>query len=91
MRQDIEQVLKEIGYRLVDDSWDDQGRKTFLNSETADRSFMKELELALVKCGFKRHETSLRAFRDGSTGEFLEIEIGGPETSGHYLHYFRVE
>jgi hypothetical protein len=91
MRQDIEQVLKQIGYRLVDDSWDDQGRKTFLNSENADYSFMKELESALIDCGFRRHETLLRAFRSGSTGQFLEIEVGGPETSGHYLHYFRAE
>lgn len=75
----------------MDESRDDQDRKTFLNSENADYSFMKQLESGLLECGFRRHETSLRAFLNGSTGEFLEIEVGGPETSGHYLHYFQAE
>jgi hypothetical protein len=91
MRQDVEQLLKQFGYRLVDDAWNEHGRKTFLNSEDADYSFMKELESDLIEHGFSRHDTLLRAFRHSSTGEVLEIEIGGPDTSGHFLHYFKAE
>jgi hypothetical protein len=91
MHQQVEQILRQFGYRLVDDGWDAHGRKTFLNSENADYDFMKDLESGLIKCGFSRHDTLLRAFRNGSTGEFIEIEIGGPETSGHFLHCFKSE
>jgi hypothetical protein len=91
MHQHAEQMLRQFGYRLVDDAWNDQGRKTFLNSEDADFGFIKELEAALFDYGFKRHQTMLRSFRNDETGEFLEVEIGGPETSGHYLHYFKSE
>lgn len=86
-----EQMLRQFGYRLVDDAWSDRGRKTFLNSEDADYDFIKELEAALSVYGFRRHPMVLRSFQNGETGEVLEVEIGGPETSGHYLHYFRSE
>lgn len=91
MRQRIEHVLEQFGYRLVDDAWKKHGRRTFLNSEDADYELMKELEVALKECGFGLHETTLRAFRNSSTGQIIEIEIGGPETSGHFLHYFKSE
>lgn len=87
----MELLLKPFGYRLVEDAWEEHGRKTFLNSEDADYSFMKELESELTKYGFVRHDTLLRAFRHSPTGEVLEIEIGGPETSGHFLHHLKAE
>ena len=91
MHQQVDEMLRQFGYRLVDDAWSERGRRTFLNSEDADYDFMKELEVALLPHGFKRHTTILRAFRNNDTGEFLEVEIGGPETSGHYLHHFKSE
>jgi hypothetical protein len=53
MGPQIEEALRELGYRLVDDAWNGQGRKTFLNSENADHDFMADLEAVLFDCGFK--------------------------------------
>lgn len=91
MGRHIEDVLQEFGYKLVDDTWTIEGRKTYLNSEDADRVFLKDLEEMLEEDGWKQHQILLRAFRNTSSGEFLEIEVGGPDTSGHFLHHLKSE
>jgi hypothetical protein len=39
--------------------------------------------------GWTRHPTVLRAFPNTNTGETLEIGIGGPDTSEHFLHHLK--
>lgn len=91
MGRQIEEAPRELGYRLNEDAWKDQGRETFLNSENADYDLMRDLEAVLFGCGFRRHENVLRAFRNDLTGEYLELEIGDPDTSGYFLHHFKSE
>jgi hypothetical protein len=90
MDERIEHVLQEFGYKLVEDASTIEGRKTYLNSEDADRTFLKDLERVLAGHNWRKHETMLRAFRNAS-GELLEIEVGGPETSGHFIHHLKSE
>ena len=86
MVERLENLLREFGYRVVEDAWIEQGRKTYINSEDADRAFVKDLERALLALSWKKHATVLRAFQNARNGETLEIEISGPDTSGHFLH-----
>jgi hypothetical protein len=86
MEAHTEQLLYELGYRLAEDAWADEGRKTYVNSEDADREFVNDLRKSLVQHGWEKHETVLRAFRNTKDHETLEIEVGGPDTSGHFLH-----
>lgn len=82
-------VLTQFGYRLVEDAWAENGRRTFLSDEDADRELLKDLGAVLAEYGWTKHPNMLRAFNNTATGELLEIEIGGPDTSGHFLHHIK--
>ncbi|MBR0925724.1 hypothetical protein JQ561_03825 [Bradyrhizobium diazoefficiens] len=90
MGQHIAHVLEELGYRLEEDAWESQGRRTYSNSEDADRDLLKDLETTLAEYGWQKHPTILRASMNVKLGESLEIEIGGPHTTGHLLHHLKV-
>jgi hypothetical protein len=90
MGRHIEHLLKELGYRVVDDAWQTEGRVTYLNDENADRDLLRDLEVTLAKYGWRKHATILRAFANIS-GELIEIEPGGAETSGHFLDHLKSE
>jgi hypothetical protein len=89
--QHVEHLLKELGYCVVDDAWQTEGRVTYLNDENADRQFLRDLQASLAGSGWARDEHRLRAFTCAATGELIEIEPGGAETSGHLLHHFKSE
>jgi hypothetical protein len=83
--QHIGAVLQHLGYKLVEDSWAVEGRKTYFSDEDADRAFLADLERTLAEYGWDKHENSLRCFSNPHTGELIEIEPGGPDTRGHFL------
>lgn len=83
-------VLVDLGYCLVEDEWTESGRRTYFFDEGADRELLRDLEAALAEYGWTKHPHILRAFTNASTGELLEIEIDGPDTSGHFLYHLRV-
>ena len=87
--QHIGAVLRHLGYRLVEDSWAVEGRKTYASDEDADREFLTDLERTLAEYGWDKHETRLRSFSNPHTGELIEMEPGGPDTSGHFLHHLK--
>jgi hypothetical protein len=89
MGQHIEHLLHELGYKLAEDAWEDHGRKTYVNSEDADREFLKDIETTLLPYDWTKDKHRLRRFRCATTGEFLEVEPGGAETSGHFLHHLK--
>jgi hypothetical protein len=33
------------------------------------------------------HKTELRAFTNSTSGELIEVEPGGADTNGHFLHH----
>lgn len=85
------QVLIQFGYRLADDAWAESGRRTYLFDEAADRALLQDLGVVLAEYGWAKHPTVLRAFTNTNTGELLEVEIGGPDTSGHFVHHLKSE
>lgn len=80
-------TLMILGYRPEDDSWDAQGRQTLIHDDNADRGFLLTLANALAPQGWRRHPTDLRAFLHEASGEIIEIEVGGSNTTGQYLHH----
>ncbi|GAA0005374.1 UNVERIFIED_ORG: hypothetical protein M2193_000219 [Bradyrhizobium japonicum] len=82
-------ILVRQGYKLVEDDWDKQGRRTYLNDENADRAFLGVLERSLRSAGWTLDRAKLRSFVRPEGGEVIEIEPGGAETSGHFLHHMK--
>ena len=91
MGRHIEHVLYELGYRLAEDAWDSDGRKTYLSDAAADKQFLKDLQATLSQYGWVRDNHLLRCFRCEASGEFIEIEPGGSEVSGSFLHLLKSE
>jgi N6-adenosine-specific RNA methylase IME4 len=89
METEIHKLLVSQGYRLVEDAWNSNGRITYQHDEDADRSHMKKLRQCLLYSGWQIDRGRLRAFQHTRTKEFIEIEIGGPEVTGHFLHFMK--
>ncbi|MBR0783932.1 hypothetical protein [Bradyrhizobium iriomotense] len=89
MGMHTDHVLVEFGYRLVDDDWSENGRKTYVSDEDANRDLLNELAAVLAEYDWTKHPNLLRAFTNARLGELLEVEIGGPDTSGHFLHHLK--
>jgi hypothetical protein len=87
----MDAVLPHLGYKLVEDSWTVEGRKTYVSDEDTDREFLTDLQRTLAEYGWDKHKTRLRLFSNSHTGELIEIEPGGADTSGHFLHYLKSE
>jgi len=85
----IHDLLFSEGYRLTEDAWQADGRRTYLHDDNADRSFVTGLARVLRAHGWVTDDTVLRAFRNCATGELIEIEPGGADTSGHFLHHLK--
>lgn len=82
-------MLIDYGYKLIDDAWADHGRFTYINDEDADRAHLLELTRGLRSLGWEADQTKLRSFRHSSGHEIIEVEPGGSETSGHFLHLMK--
>jgi hypothetical protein len=63
-----------------------KAKSTFLSDEDADRNFLRELENTLLSHGWKKDLSQMRCFLNIATCEIIEVEPGGAETSGHFLH-----
>jgi hypothetical protein len=83
----VHDLLRQQGYRLVEDAWEGHGRVTYLHDDSADRSFLIGLAQILRSAGWTRDKSKLRTFRNELSKEAIEIEPGGSETSGHFLHH----
>ena len=83
----LEDTLTILGYRPEDDSWDTDGRRTYAHDDDATRAFLITLRGILGRQGFERVPVALRTFRRGD--EIIEIEPGGADLNGHYLHHMK--
>lgn len=81
-------TLTILGYRPEDDSWDADGRRTYSHDDDATRAYLTTLRGILGRQGFERDPNALRTFRRGD--EMIEIEPGGANCNGHYLHHIKV-
>jgi hypothetical protein len=85
----VHNLIVSEGYQLVEDAWETNGRRTYLHEEGADRAFLKKLERTLRSSECKADRNKLRAFGHPGSGEVIEIEPSGSDTSGHYLHHMK--
>jgi hypothetical protein len=83
----MEDTLTILGYRPEDDSWDTDGRRTYIHEDDATRAYLTTLRGILGRQGFERDLSALRTFR--RDGEIIEIEPGGDGCTGHYLHHMK--
>jgi hypothetical protein len=87
LRVQLEDTLLILGYGPEDDSWDVEGRRTYLHDDDATRAFLITLRGILGRQGWERDPNALRTFRRGE--EIIEIEPGGADCTGHYLHHMK--
>jgi hypothetical protein len=85
----LNDLLNQHGYRLIEDSWQGQGRRTYIHDDDATREFIAAFANVLRRGGWETHPNELRAFRHRRSGELLEMEPGGASTSGHFLHHLK--
>ena len=83
----IHDILIQEGYKLIDDGWEKGGRKTYLHNENASGEQIRLLKKRFESLGWKKDYQNLWSFCHPDNGEVLELEPGGPETSGHFLHH----
>jgi hypothetical protein len=85
-RKLVHDLLLSLGYRLVDDSWVEHGRHTYLHDDNLSRLYIGSLAKSFSTEGWARDRGKMREFRHTS-GEIIELEPGGSEVDGHFLHY----
>ncbi len=83
------QVLTAQGYRLVDDAWEARGRRTYFHEEDAARGRIMGLAESLRPVGWEVDKNKLRSFRHHGADEIMEVEPGGSDTTGHFLHHMK--
>jgi hypothetical protein len=84
VRDSTHELLIQQGYKLIDDAWTANRRLTY---DDANREFVASLAKVLLSAGWQPHPTTLRAFRHPKIADgIIEVEPGGSETSGHFLH-----
>ncbi len=81
-------LLFAQGYRLAEDAWSTEGRMTYVHDDDADRGHLAGLARVLGSVGWHRNRDKLRSFTN-VTGNEIEIEPGGSDTTGHFLHHMK--
>jgi hypothetical protein len=82
-------LLLSEGYKLVEDAWDEFGRRTYVHEDDADRDYVKRLSRLLQSTGWQTDSRKLRTLHHPSSGDEIELEPGGSEVTGHFLHHMR--
>ena len=83
----IHDLLVNLGYSLVDDAWSQYGRRSYIHDSDFTRSQFICLRRMLRQLGWSIDQTTLRSFINSGTGEMIEMEPGGPDTTGHFVHH----
>jgi hypothetical protein len=87
----MHEIFVSQGYKLIDDAWCAHGRLTYIHDDDADRQHLASLARTIRTAGWVSSKDQLRTFRQPTTNELIEIEPGGSETSGHFLHLMKPE
>ena len=85
----LEDIFPVLGYRPEDDAWETDGRRTYLHDDDATRAYLTTLRQILARNGWHRDEHALRTFRHEESDQVIEIEPGGSDCTGHYLHHMK--
>jgi hypothetical protein len=86
-RDAVREVLESHGYRIIDDAWEEYGHRTYIHDDDASRAYVTAFARILGSAGWERERAKMREFVHPGTGEIIELDPGGSETSGHFLHY----
>jgi len=86
----LEDALVILGYKPEDDSWDTDGRRTYISDDDATSNFLAMVTNILKPIDWHRDLSALRTYRHVN-GEIIEIEIGGVDCTGHYLHHMKAQ
>lgn len=81
-------ILAE-GYKLIDDAWVKDGRRTYIHGDDASAIEFKRLTAILRRVGWEIDTNRLRSLRHPASGDMIELEPGGPDTTGHFLHHVK--
>jgi hypothetical protein len=82
-------LLIQQGYKLIDDAWSFQGRRTYDHNDEATREFIGCLARLLRSVGWESDLRKLRSYRHSLSSEIIELEPGGSDTTGHFLHHMK--
>lgn len=85
----VHDLILDLGYRLIDDEWEQAGQRTYISDEKFSASEFKKLATVLILTGWERDAEVLWMMRRPISGEIIEIEPGGPDTSGSFLHHIK--
>lgn len=85
--ESVHDLISDLDYRLVDDQWEQEGRQTYISDESFSASEFKKLESVLTPHGWIRDPEVLWMLRHPTTAQVIEVEPGGPDTSGSFLFY----
>jgi hypothetical protein len=80
-------LLVSRDYRLAEDTWKERRRRTYLHEENATRQYISSIVKILRGSGWEIDRGKLRSFHNPVTGHIIELEPGGCDTSGHFLHH----
>lgn len=83
----LHELLIDQGYRIVEDAWNAEGRVTYVHGDDADRPHLAYLTRVLAPAGWTKSPDKLRSFN--GKDEEIEVEPGGSDTSGHFLHHMK--
>jgi hypothetical protein len=82
-------LLVANGYKLIDDAWRKFGRRTYLHDDDCDRNYTKGLAKLLHTSGWQSDTAKLRTFCHPAHHHEIELEPGGAEVTGHFLHHIK--
>ena len=82
-------MLIADGYKLVEEAWDNLGRRTYQHDDDIDKASLRALLNLLRPLGWELDRHKLRAFRHADSGDEIELEPGGADTTGHFLHHMK--
>jgi hypothetical protein len=97
-RSEIEPMSAEVsthnlilaaGYKLIEDAWEKNGRRTYIHDDDASGVQMKRLIEILGSAGWEMDSHKLRSFRHIVSDDMIELEPGGSDTTGHFLHQIK--
>ena len=78
-----------LGYKLIDDAWAKKSRRTYIHDDDASGFQIKKLLNMLAKDGWEMDTDRLRTLRHPLSGDVIELEPGGADTTGHFLHHMK--
>lgn len=85
----IHNLILAEGYKLVEDSWRKNGRRTYIHDDDASGTQIKRLIEILRSAGWEMDSDKLRSLRHIENGDMIELEPGGSDATGHFLHHMK--